>query len=197
MLGSFGGCLLLAAPAAYRQPWPTRSAQPTQRSSTRGTARILLCRRAIRFRSSRPASISRPVSPSARPDQDGKFEVYVLELGHGLPSAPCNEQDSFGSGQFDPTNPFTPDILVFDEVRQADPRSVGKAYCQGGLQAAGPAVDLAFEQGLKGGRLFASRLQSGHPCGRAEQQLPYRGGGSRQRTRYTVHHQSADWRSSH
>ena len=39
------------------------------------------------------------------------FEVYVLESGHGLPSR-CNEQGSFGTGQFDPNNPFTPDILV-------------------------------------------------------------------------------------
>src|ERR1700755_2880628 len=29
------------------------------------------------------------------------FEVYVLESGHGLPSV-CNEQGSFGSGEFDP-----------------------------------------------------------------------------------------------
>src|ERR1700749_4722580 len=34
------------------------------------------------------------------------FEVYVLESGHGLPSI-CNEQESFGSGEFDATNPFT------------------------------------------------------------------------------------------
>src|SRR6266404_6621196 len=44
-----------------------------------------------------------------------EFEVYVLESGHGLPSR-CNEQDSFGSGKFDPTNPFTPDILVFNQA---------------------------------------------------------------------------------
>src|SRR5262245_33041817 len=49
-----------------------------------------------------------------RSRSSGKFEVYVLESGHGLPSR-CNEQDSFGNGQFDPTNPFTPDILVFDQ----------------------------------------------------------------------------------
>jgi hypothetical protein len=42
------------------------------------------------------------------------FEVHVLESGHGLPRV-CNEQGSFGSGEFDPTNPFTPDILVFDQ----------------------------------------------------------------------------------
>src|SRR4029077_7494886 len=29
------------------------------------------------------------------------FHVYVLESGHGLPST-CNEQGSFGSGDFDP-----------------------------------------------------------------------------------------------
>src|SRR5690242_10628148 len=31
----------------------------------------------------------------------GKFEVYVLESGHGLPSR-CNDQSQFGSGTFDP-----------------------------------------------------------------------------------------------
>src|SRR5882672_5257264 len=44
----------------------------------------------------------------------GTFEVYVLESGHGLPSK-CNDQTAFGSGNFDSTNPFTPDILVFDD----------------------------------------------------------------------------------
>src|SRR6516162_5925345 len=40
------------------------------------------------------------------------FTVYVLESGHGLPSK-CNEQGSFvGSAA---ANPFTPDILVFDQ----------------------------------------------------------------------------------
>src|SRR5215831_5326626 len=38
------------------------------------------------------------------------FTVFVLESGHGLPSR-CNEQESFGTGALDPTNPFTPDIL--------------------------------------------------------------------------------------
>jgi glucose/arabinose dehydrogenase len=40
------------------------------------------------------------------------FTVYVLESGHGLPSI-CNEQASFvGSAA---ANPFTPDIVVFDQ----------------------------------------------------------------------------------
>src|SRR5262249_47332727 len=43
-----------------------------------------------------------------------KSQVFVLKSGHGLPSR-CNEQDSFGGGAFDPANPFTPDILVFDQ----------------------------------------------------------------------------------
>ena len=43
------------------------------------------------------------------------FEVYVLESGHGLPSR-CNDQESpVVGGTFSPTNPFTPDILVFDQ----------------------------------------------------------------------------------
>src|SRR6516162_8408716 len=41
------------------------------------------------------------------------FQVYVLESGHGLPGK-CNEQASWPGGPFDPANPFTPDILVFD-----------------------------------------------------------------------------------
>src|SRR5262249_21228784 len=44
----------------------------------------------------------------------GTFEIYVLESGHGLPSR-CNDQSVFGSGDFDPRNPFTPDILGFNQ----------------------------------------------------------------------------------
>lgn len=84
-----------------------------------------------------------------------KFEVYVLESGHGLPSV-CNEQGSFGSGNFDPANPFTPDVLVFDQYGSLVRGPLAKPNAKGGLQAEGPAVDLAFEKGLKGGRLFAT-----------------------------------------
>lgn len=84
-----------------------------------------------------------------------KFEVYVLESGHGLPSI-CNEQGSFGSGNFDPSNPFTPDVLVFDQYGHLVRGPLAKPTAKGGLQAEGPAVDLAFEKGLKGGRLFAT-----------------------------------------
>ena len=82
------------------------------------------------------------------------FEVYVLESGHGLPSV-CNEQSNFGSGDFDPNNPFTPDVRVFDSSGKLL-RTLGKPTSSGGFQPAGPAVDLAFENGVHGGRLFAT-----------------------------------------
>ena len=84
------------------------------------------------------------------------FQVFVLESGHGLPSR-CNEQDSFGGGAFDPTNPFTPDILVFDQNGNKIAGPIGKPTAPGvGFQPAGPAVDIAFERGFQGGRLFAT-----------------------------------------
>jgi hypothetical protein len=94
------------------------------------------------------------------------FQVYVLESGHGLPSA-CNEQGSFGSGPFDPTNPFTPDILIFDKNGNQIGGPLGKPNAGGtGFQAAGPAVDIAFENGLHGGRLFATDSnQATHAAG--------------------------------
>jgi glucose/arabinose dehydrogenase len=85
-----------------------------------------------------------------------RFEVYVLESGHGLPS-PCNEQGSFPGGEFSPANPFTPDILVFDQSGHKIAGPLGKPSAPGvGFQAEGPAVDIAFENGLQGGRLFAT-----------------------------------------
>jgi glucose/arabinose dehydrogenase len=84
------------------------------------------------------------------------FKVYVLESGHGLPST-CNDQSAFGTGDFDPTNPFTPDILVFDQNGHKIGGPLGKPSAPGvGLQPEGPAVDIAFELGLAGGRLFAT-----------------------------------------
>jgi hypothetical protein len=84
------------------------------------------------------------------------FEVYVLESGHGLPSK-CNEQASFGTGEFDPTNPFTPDILVFDETGTKIRGPLAKPTAPDvGLQSAGPAVDIGFVNGFQGGTLFAT-----------------------------------------
>jgi hypothetical protein len=94
----------------------------------------------------------------------GHFEVYVLESGHGLPSR-CNDQSAFGVGDFDPTNPFTPDILVFGQDGTLL-RTLAKPTSAGGLQPEGPAVDIAFELGLKGGRLFATDSnQATHAAG--------------------------------
>jgi glucose/arabinose dehydrogenase len=83
--------------------------------------------------------------------------VLVLESGTGLPSR-CNSSTKVpGIDKFDPRNPFTPDILVFDQTGNrlagplAKPTSMG-----GGLQPDGPAVGLAFENGSAGGTLFAS-----------------------------------------
>jgi hypothetical protein len=95
-----------------------------------------------------------------------KFEVYVLESGHGLPSA-CNEQDVMPGGTFAPNNPFTPDVLVFDQDGNKIRGPLGKpTNTGGGLQPAGPAIDIAFENGLQGGRLFVSDSnQATHAAG--------------------------------
>ncbi len=89
------------------------------------------------------------------------FEVYVLESGHGLPSV-CNDQTSpVVGGEFSTNNPFTPDIKVYNRngtlLRGPLGKPTGSGGVQtGGFQAAGPAVDIAFESGFQGGRLFAT-----------------------------------------
>jgi glucose/arabinose dehydrogenase len=84
------------------------------------------------------------------------FQVYVLESGHGIPSR-CNEQGSIPGGTFAPNNPFTPDILVFNQNGGTPIRTLAKPTATGGgLQPAGPAIDIAFERGFQGGRLFAT-----------------------------------------
>src|ERR1700737_1896454 len=89
------------------------------------------------------------------------FEVYVLESGHGLPSV-CNDQTSpVVGGEFSTSNPFTPDIKVYNRngtlLRGPLGKPTGSGGVQtGGFQAAGPAVDIAFEHGFQGGRLFAT-----------------------------------------
>jgi hypothetical protein len=91
---------------------------------------------------------------------DGGFEVYVLESGHGLPSR-CNDEIGWQNAHL-PGNPFTPDILVFNSAG-ALLRTLGKptdaTSDTGGTNTFlphGPAIDVAFEQGLAGGRLFAT-----------------------------------------
>jgi hypothetical protein len=68
----------------------------------------------------------------------------------------CNDQSAFGSGDFDQTNPFTPDILV-DQDGNTIGLPLAKPSAAGvGLQPDGQAIDIAFERGFQGGRLFAT-----------------------------------------
>jgi hypothetical protein len=84
------------------------------------------------------------------------FNVYVLESGHGLPSV-CNDETAWPDGEFAANNPFTPDILIFDKNGKKIAGPLGKPTASGGgFQPSGPAVDIAFELGLAGGRLFAT-----------------------------------------
>jgi hypothetical protein len=89
------------------------------------------------------------------------FEVYVLESGHGLPSR-CNDEVLWQTSHQPGPNPFTPDILVFNQSGHLL-RTLGKptdATIETGgtnvFQPHGPAVDIGFEQGFSGGRLFAT-----------------------------------------
>ncbi len=101
-----------------------------------------------------------PTAVAFRGDR-GRFEVFVLESGHGLPSRCNDETSSVVGGEFSAANPFTPDILVFNEsgrlIRGPLAKPTGSRGLQsGGLQAHGPAIDIAFENGFQGGRLFAT-----------------------------------------
>ena len=101
-----------------------------------------------------------PTAVAFRGDR-GRFEVFVLESGHGLPSRCNDETSSVVGGEFSAANPFTPDILVFNEsgrlIRGPLAKPTGSGGLQsGGLQAHGPAIDIAFENGFQGGRLFAT-----------------------------------------
>jgi hypothetical protein len=87
-----------------------------------------------------------------------KFDIFVLESGHGLPSR-CNDETKLPAQG----NPFTPDILRFDQSGKQIGGPLGKptdpTSDTGGtlvFQPHGPAVDIAFEHGFEGGRLFAT-----------------------------------------
>src|SRR5215813_10276812 len=86
------------------------------------------------------------------------FQVFVLESGHGLGGSRCNEQDDpIVGGTFSSTNPFTPDIKVFNRNGKLIRGPLGKPTPSGGgFQPAGPAIDIGFVRGLEGGRLFAT-----------------------------------------
>lgn len=106
-----------------------------------------------------------PTGIAFRATGEGGFEVYVLESGHGLPAGNnCNDEGVFQQrfpGQF---NPFTPDIRVFSSSghllrtlgKPTDATSTSDTSGSNMLQPHGPAIDIAFENGLQGGRLFGS-----------------------------------------
>jgi glucose/arabinose dehydrogenase len=84
------------------------------------------------------------------------FQVFVLESGHGLPSV-CNDETLWPGGVFDINNPFTPDILVFNQNGKLIRGPLGKPTSTGdGFQPSGPAIDIAFVNGTSGGPLFTT-----------------------------------------
>ena len=90
------------------------------------------------------------------------FKVYVLESGTGLPSQ-CNDNTKVPNvGKYDAHNPFTPDILVFDEDGHKIGGPIGKPTPSGGgFQADGPAIGLSFEHDTQGGTLYATDSNQG------------------------------------
>jgi hypothetical protein len=90
------------------------------------------------------------------PNKGTTFEVYVLESGHGLPSK-CNDETAWPGGVSSATNPFTPDILVFDQNGALLRGPLAKPSSgNASLLPHGPSIDIAFENDLQGGRLFAT-----------------------------------------
>jgi hypothetical protein len=89
------------------------------------------------------------------------FQVLVLESGTGLPGR-CNNNQTVGTGVFDPDNPFTPGIVVLDSNGHRVAGQIGKPEPgNDGFQPDGPAIGLAFERGFHGGRLFATDSNQG------------------------------------
>jgi glucose/arabinose dehydrogenase len=90
------------------------------------------------------------------------FQVLVVESGTGLPSR-CNNNalPAFG-GKFNPANPLTPDLLIFDQSGRRIAGPLGKPTATGGgFQPDGPAIGLAFEHGFQGGTLFGTDSNQG------------------------------------
>src|SRR5260221_1044766 len=67
---------------------------------------------------------------------------------------------------FDPANPFPPCILVFNQAGTKIRGLLGNPSAVGGFQPGGPAVDIAFESGFRGGGRFATDSnQATHAAG--------------------------------
>ncbi|MFL6573434.1 MAG: hypothetical protein ACJ8G4_16870, partial [Burkholderiales bacterium] len=99
-----------------------------------------------------------------------KFQVIVLESGKGLPSGDanatppvdCNGNKTVAGGTFAAENPFTPDVIVFDQNGTKLSGRLGKPTAAGGgFQPDGPAIGLTFEREFQGGRLFATDSNQG------------------------------------
>jgi glucose/arabinose dehydrogenase len=90
------------------------------------------------------------------------FRVLVLESGTGLPSR-CNDNTKVpGVGKYDASNPFTPDLLIFDRHGNKLAGPLGKPTpAGGGFQPDGPAIGLSFQHDTKGGTLFATDSNQG------------------------------------
>jgi len=102
------------------------------------------------------------------------FKVLVLESGTGLPGS-CNNRQGPGYATQGSTNPFTPDILAFDQagkfvtgpiakpdntVKDCPATSIGNPGSNK-FQCDGPAVGLAFQRVFRGGKLFATDSNQG------------------------------------
>jgi glucose/arabinose dehydrogenase len=91
------------------------------------------------------------------------FKAYVLESGTGLPGK-CNNRVGYAGDAtgFGPTNPFTPDILIFDSDGHRIGGPLGKPTpAGGGFQPDGPAIGLSFEHNFGGGTLYATDSNQG------------------------------------
>jgi glucose/arabinose dehydrogenase len=75
------------------------------------------------------AGLNAPTGIAFLGDADS-FEVYVLESGHGIPSA-CNDESLQPGGTFASNNPFTPDILVYNKNGKLIRGPIGKPTASG------------------------------------------------------------------
>jgi len=89
------------------------------------------------------------------------FQVFVIESGTGLPSR-CNDNSRPPFVRTSKDNPFTPDLLVFNQNGKQVAGPIGKPTgTSPAFQADGPAIGLAFEKGFGGGTLFATDSNQG------------------------------------
>ncbi len=85
------------------------------------------------------------------------FQVFVLESGHGLPSV-CNDEIAVAGWcvrHKQPLHAGHPGIQPKRQRRSVAPWA-NRHPTGGGFQPSGPAIDIAFVNGLSGGRLFAT-----------------------------------------